>query len=79
MEPTNEVNINPSQTPAPSNDNNSSAMTILISIIVIVIIALAFYFGFYHRGGSSVPNDINVDLNLPSAVDTGASTPAPAQ
>ncbi len=77
MEPNNEININPNNTP--DSSNNSSAVTILISIIVIAIIALAFYFGFYHRGGTNAPSDVNVDLNVPDLGGNSGATPAPTQ
>ncbi|MDB5266599.1 MAG: hypothetical protein JWN89_414 [Parcubacteria group bacterium] len=46
-----------------NTSNNSSATTVLISVVIILIIGLAFYFGFYHRGGTSVPSTVDVNLN----------------
>lgn len=47
-----------------NTNSGSSATTVLVSVVIVVIIALAFYFGFYNKG-ESVPNTVDVNLNVP--------------
>lgn len=50
------------------NNEGSSATTILVTVVIILIIGIAFYFGFVRGGvvGNNAPNDVNVDLNVPT-------------
>ena len=57
-----------------NGNSNSSATTVLVAVVIIVIIALAFYFGFYHRGGTAMPNSVDVNLNTGAAPTGGTGT-----
>jgi len=63
-----DININDRR----DGDSGNSATTVLVSVVILVIIGLALYFGFA-RGDAApnIPNDVNVDLNVPD-VNGGA-------
>lgn len=67
-----DININDRR----DDNGGGSATTILVAVIIIVIIGLAFYFGFVRGnwGGNKVPNNVNVDLNIPDVNGGGGGT-----
>jgi len=58
-----EININDRR----DTDHGNGATTALVAVVLILLIGIAFYFGFVRGnwGGNAVPNDVNVELNVP--------------
>lgn len=50
------------------DNNNSGANTILIVLVLIIVVGLVVWLftGGFGGGGETVPDDLNVDVNLPT-------------
>lgn len=62
--------------PAPEG-NSSGANTVLLVVIILLILGGAYWWYTHRKAApaSNTPNNINIDVKLPS----GNPTPAPAQ
>ncbi len=56
-----------------ADNNNSGTNTVLIVLILIVVVgAVVWLFaGGFGRGGAETPDDLNVDVNLPTGDEGG--------